>query len=78
MAYAPPRLSNTNTTWPREGDIKSSGVVVRLDNGDDSVVEIRMGSGIFLINITNRRSELLVKSIISFSAPEIQLYSYDL
>ncbi|MFJ7056993.1 hypothetical protein ACK8N7_11680 [Streptomyces griseobrunneus] len=54
------------------------GSVVRFDDGDDSVVEIRVGSDILLIEITNRRSELLVESLISFRAPEVQLYPYDL
>lgn len=54
------------------------GSVVRFDDGDDSVAEIRVGSDILLIEITNRRSELLVEGLISFRAPEIQLYPYDL
>ncbi len=55
-----------------------TGQVVRFDDGDDSVVEIRVGSDILLIEIPNRRSELTVEGFISFRAPEIQLYPYDL
>ncbi|MDP9862651.1 MULTISPECIES: hypothetical protein [Streptosporangium] len=55
-----------------------TGEVVRFDDGDDSVVEIRVGSDILLIEIPNRRSELPSEGLISFRAPEIQLYPYDL
>ncbi|MFI7535491.1 hypothetical protein [Streptosporangium sp. NPDC049376] len=55
-----------------------AGSVIRFDDGDDSIVEIRVGKDILLIEITNRRSELPVEGQISFCAPEIQLYPYDL
>lgn len=55
-----------------------TGEVVRFDDGDDSVVEVRVGSDILLIEIPNRRSELPTEGLISFRAPEIQLYPYDL
>lgn len=55
-----------------------TGRVVRFGDGDDSVVEIRVGSDILLIEIPNRRPELTVEGFISFRAPEIQLYPYDL
>ena len=54
------------------------GSVVRFDNGDDSVVEIRVGSDVLLVEIENRRSQLLVDGFISFHVSEIQLYPYDL
>lgn len=55
-----------------------TGEVVRFDDGDDSVVEIRVGSDILLIEIPNRRSDLPLKGLISFRVPNIQLYPYDL
>lgn len=55
-----------------------TGEVVRFDDGDDSVVEIRVGADILLIEIPNRRSELPVEGLISFRVPEIQLYPYEL
>ncbi|MFI6143963.1 hypothetical protein [Streptomyces sp. NPDC051109] len=55
-----------------------TGRVVKFDDGDDSVVEIRVGSDILLIEIPNRRSELPAEGFISFRASEIQLYPYDL
>ncbi|MEU3877232.1 MULTISPECIES: hypothetical protein [Streptomyces] len=54
------------------------GEVVRREDGDDPVVEVRVGSDILLIEIPNRRSELSVKEFISFRVPELQLYPYDL
>ena len=55
-----------------------TGQVVRYDDGDDQVVEIRVGSGILLIEIPDRRSELVPEGFISFRTPEVQLYPYDL
>lgn len=55
-----------------------TGEVVRCGDGDDSVVEVKVGSDILLIEIPNRRSELPVGGLISFRSPEIQLYPYDL
>ncbi|WP_144023886.1 hypothetical protein [Amycolatopsis keratiniphila] len=55
-----------------------TGRVVRFDEGDDSVVEVRVGSDVLLIEFPNRRSELPVEGFISFQASEIHLYPYDL
>ncbi|WP_329092256.1 hypothetical protein [Streptosporangium sp. NBC_01469] len=55
-----------------------TGEVVRFNDSDDSVIEIRVGTAILLIEIPNRRSELSVEGLISFQAPEIQLYPYEL
>lgn len=54
------------------------GSVVRLCDGGDSVVEIRVGSDLILVEIASRRSELFKESLISLRVPEIQLYPYDL
>lgn len=55
-----------------------TGRVVRSGDGDDPVVEVRVGTDILLIEISDRRAELPVEGLISFWAPEIQLYPYDL
>ncbi|WP_326582015.1 hypothetical protein OG889_25145 [Streptomyces sp. NBC_00481] len=55
-----------------------TGQVVRYDDGDDPVVEIRVGSDILLIEIPNRRSELVRDGFISFRTPELRLYPYEL
>ncbi|MCL6736484.1 hypothetical protein [Streptomyces neyagawaensis] len=55
-----------------------TGQVVGYDDGDDPVVEIRVGPDILLVEIPERRQELLREGFISFRAPEIQLYPYDL
>lgn len=55
-----------------------TGEVVKSGDDDDSVVEMRVGSDILLIEISNRRSELPVGGFISLQVPEVQLYPYDL
>ena len=51
--------------------------VERFDDGDDPVVEVRLGSGVLLVEILDRRAELRVGALISFQVPEIELYPYD-
>ncbi|GAB3415302.1 hypothetical protein [Flindersiella endophytica] len=51
--------------------------IVQLDHGDDPVVEARLGADILLIEIPHRRSELVAKKLITFRAPEIQLYPFN-
>ncbi|WP_172383455.1 hypothetical protein [Streptomyces sp. MNP-20] len=55
-----------------------TGKVVKSGDGDDSVVELRVGSDILLVEIPNQRAELPVGGFISFQVPEVQLYPYDL
>ncbi|MBL0803242.1 hypothetical protein AAG656_06350 [Streptomyces albidoflavus] len=56
-----------------------TGRVVGFGDGDDAVVEVRVGSDILLLEIPNRRSELpAVEGWISFRASQIQLYPHDL
>ncbi|MFJ2092138.1 hypothetical protein ACIOEW_23135 [Streptomyces sp. NPDC087901] len=52
--------------------------VLGFDEGDDSVVGVRVGLDIILIEILNRRSEIPLGGLISFRTPEIQIYPYDL
>lgn len=59
-------------------DVRIECEVVRFDDKADSVVEVRLGSDILLVEILSRRSELSVGALISFQVPEIQLYPYDI
>jgi hypothetical protein len=54
-----------------------TGEVVACGSDDDPVVELRVGAGVILAEITDRRSELSVGDLISFRTPEIHLYPYD-
>lgn len=54
-----------------------AGEVVACGSDDDPVVEVRVGAGVILAEITDRRSELSVGDLISFRTPEIHLYPYD-
>lgn len=57
-------------------DVRVECEVLRFDDSDDSVVEVRLGSDIVMIEILNRRSDLSVGALISCRVPEIQLYPY--
>jgi hypothetical protein len=61
-----------------EAGISITGEVGNIGDGDDPVVELKVGSGILLVEILNRKSELARRGFISFRSPDIQLYPYDL
>jgi hypothetical protein len=61
-----------------EAGIFITGEVLNIGDGDDPVVELKVGSGILLVEILNRKSELARRSFISFQSSDIQLYPYDL
>lgn len=58
--------------------VRITGEVVGVGEGDDPVVEIRVGSDVLLIEIPDRRPELHAAHLVSFRAAEVQLYPYDL
>jgi len=58
-------LSETAET---ESDTILTGQVVRFDDGDDSIIEIRVGSDILLIEIPDRR-DMARGELISFRGP---------
>lgn len=55
-----------------------TGEVVRFGDGEDPVVEVRVGPDVLLVEITNQRSGLPLGGFISFQVSNIQLYPYDL
>jgi hypothetical protein len=49
-----------------------------LGVADDGVVEVRVGTGVLLVEIPNGRHDLPLGGLISFRAAEIQLHPYNL
>jgi hypothetical protein len=62
----------------RETATLITGQIIRFDDAGDSVMEIRLGTDVLLIEISDRNFEIPKEGYISFRAPEIQLYPYDL
>ena len=50
--------------------------VERVGDGDDSVVAVRLGSGILLVEVPDGRSSLTAGDLISFRTSEILLHPY--
>jgi hypothetical protein len=52
--------------------------VVRVGDGNDSVVEARLGPDVLLVDVLSRRSDLSVGTMISLQVGELRLHPYDL
>ena len=51
--------------------------VLRVGEGEDSVVEVRLGPDVLLVEILSRKSDLPVGGLVSFWVAEVRLYPYD-
>lgn len=65
-------------SFESDSNVRIDCEVMSFDAGDDSVVQVRLGSDVLLVEVVSRRSDLSVGDLISFTVPEVQLYPYDL